>query len=392
GNVLRGCRAWNNSDDGYDFINAAGVCTVEQSFAISNGYVPDTTTAAGNGAGFKAGGFGSPPTNVPSPVPRHVVRQCVAFGNRSQGFYANHHPGGLDFFNNIGFRNPTNYNMLTDTTSDHKLRNNIAMTPGTAISQLAGGTATFNSWTISVTVSSADFLSMTESEALAPRQADGSLPAMNFLRLAMGSDLIDKGENVGLPFAGSAPDLGPFESGLTAGTGGMGGSGGTAGTSAGGRPGGSAGTGGAPAGGAGNSTGGTAGTSTGGEAGLGTGGGGSGGTGTGTGGLGTGGAGSGGLGSGGTVSSGGTGIGGTATGGANVGGTTASGGGPGGSPSAGGTSPGAGTSGDSVPDGGMDDAGGCGCRVGGARETTTFGLLGSLLAIGLHLARRRSRR
>jgi MYXO-CTERM domain-containing protein len=221
GNVLRGCKAYANSDDGFDFINAAGVCTVEKSLAFNNGYVPDTTTAAGNGAGFKAGGFGSPPMNVPSPVPRHVVRQCIAFGNRSQGFYANHHPGGLDFFNNIALRNGTNYNMLTDTKSDHKLRNNIAMTPGTAISQLTGGTETFNSWTLSLTVSAADFLSVMENDALAPRQADGSLPSVNFLRLAPSSDLIDKGEDVGLPFAGSAPDLGPYESALGPGDAGM---------------------------------------------------------------------------------------------------------------------------------------------------------------------------
>ncbi|HEX6272362.1 MAG TPA: right-handed parallel beta-helix repeat-containing protein [Polyangiaceae bacterium] len=387
GNVMRGCRAWANSDDGYDFINAPGVCTVEKSFAINNGYVPDTTTAAGNGAGFKAGGFGSPPSNVPNPVPRHVVRQCVAFGNRAQGFYANHHPGGLDFFNNIAFRNGTNYNMLTDTTSDHKLRNNIAMTPGTAISQLTGGTDTFNSWTLQVTVSSADFTSVMESEALAARQADGSLPNMSFLRLAMGSDLIDKGENVGLPFAGSAPDLGPFELGLTAGTGGMGGAGGTgtggrgggAGTASGGGPGGTTGTGGA----AGSGTGGTAGTSaggtTGGAAGLG-----SGGTapsaGTGAGGAAIGGSATGGTGgtggtaTGGVPGTGGATTGGASSGGANTGGTSTSGGG--------------GSSGD---DGGGDDASGCGCRTGETRGRSAFGSL-ALAALALAFARRRNAR
>jgi hypothetical protein len=34
------------------------------------------------------------------------------------------------------------------------------------------------------------------------------LPAIDFLRLAPGSHLIDAGVNVGLPFNGSAPDLG----------------------------------------------------------------------------------------------------------------------------------------------------------------------------------------
>jgi MYXO-CTERM domain-containing protein len=46
------------------------------------------------------------------------------------------------------------------------------------------------------------------------RGPDGSLPAGAFLRLASTSMLIDRGTNVGLPFAGSAPDLGCFETGL----------------------------------------------------------------------------------------------------------------------------------------------------------------------------------
>ena len=213
GNVFTGGRAWANSDDGYDFIRSPGVCTVEKSWAFNNGYVPDTKTTAGNGAGFKAGGFGKPARNVPDPVPRHVVRQCIAFGNRVQGFYANHHPGGLDFFNNLAFGNSVNYDMLTDTTSSHEIHNNIAMTPGTAIDRFTGGSDTFNSWNLPVTVSSADFRSVAESEALAPRQADGSLPNVSFMRLAPKSDLIDKGTNVGLPFNGAAPDLGPFETG-----------------------------------------------------------------------------------------------------------------------------------------------------------------------------------
>jgi hypothetical protein len=33
----------------------------------------------------------------------------------------------------------------------------------------------------------------------------------SFVRLVVGSDLIDQGVNVGQPFTGSAPDLGPFE-------------------------------------------------------------------------------------------------------------------------------------------------------------------------------------
>lgn len=226
GNVISGCRGWYNSDDGYDFINAPGACVVENSWAWRNGYVPDTMTAAGNGSGFKAGGFGLDTSTFPSSVPRHVVTHCLAFGNRAQGFYANHHPGGIDFFNNTAVDNATNFDMLADVgESDHTIRNNLAFGNGGTISRLTGGTDESNSWNLGVTVSGDDFVSEMEAEAEAPRQADGSLPDIGFMHLVAGSDLIDQGEDVGLPFAGDAPDLGCFEVGLDdagePGTGGM---------------------------------------------------------------------------------------------------------------------------------------------------------------------------
>jgi hypothetical protein len=68
-----------------------------------------------------------------------------------------------------------------------------------------------NSWNLSVTVNAADFVSLLESAAVAPRQPDGSLPNNGFARLVSGSDLIDKGVDVGIPFTGIAPDLGAYE-------------------------------------------------------------------------------------------------------------------------------------------------------------------------------------
>jgi len=67
-----------------------------------------------------------------------------------------------------------------------------------------------NSWNLSVTVNSADYADITEAAAGATRQTDGSLPA-GFARLVAGSDLIDQGVDVGRPYHGAAPDLGPFE-------------------------------------------------------------------------------------------------------------------------------------------------------------------------------------
>ena len=46
----------------------------------------------------------------------------------------------------------------------------------------------------------------------APRQADGSLPDLgDYWKLAPTSDFIDAGVDVGLPYTGTAPDLGPFQ-------------------------------------------------------------------------------------------------------------------------------------------------------------------------------------
>jgi hypothetical protein len=71
-----------------------------------------------------------------------------------------------------------------------------------------------------LTVKAADFQSLDASQMTLPRQADGSLPDITFMNLTPGSDLIDAGLNVGLPYNGAAPDLGAFESpepGATAG-------------------------------------------------------------------------------------------------------------------------------------------------------------------------------
>ena len=207
GNLISGCRGWSNSDDGYDFINAPGVCTVENSWSWKNGWVPDTNSAAGNGAGFKAGGFGLDASNFPSNVPVHVVQKCVAWSNRAQGFYANHHPGTLHFFNNTAYNNPKNYDMLDDVRAGtHLLRNNIAFGTGGDLSNSTSDDSEYNSWDGGVSVSEADFMSVSDSGADGPRQADGSLPNIAFLHLAEGSDLIDAGVDVGLPYNDDAPE------------------------------------------------------------------------------------------------------------------------------------------------------------------------------------------
>jgi MYXO-CTERM domain-containing protein len=244
GNVFRGCRAWWNADDGYDFINADAPCTVEHSWAWLNGYVPDTMDGIGNGNGFKAGGYGADPAEFPANPAQHSVRFCLAVANKAAGFYANHHPTLIDFFNNTSYANHPDFNMLGMSAAGEAItvgryRNNVALA-GTLFSNRMSADDEHNSWTLAgLTFDAADFLSVATMGLDAPRGPDGALPDVASFQLAEGSSLIDAGVDVGLAFAGQAPDLGAFELGLEkAPMGGMdaGGSGGVAGTSAGGVP------------------------------------------------------------------------------------------------------------------------------------------------------------
>jgi len=220
GNVFIGTRAWENSDDGYDFINSEGRVELIDSWAWRNGYVPDTNTAAGNGAGIKAGGFLLNPDNFPAPqdVPTNLIEGNLSFDNRVQGFYSNHHPGGIDWINNTAYDNPRGFDLLNDVEpenwpADHYLRNNISF--GNS-SNLRNANQTliddeYNTWNAGFGASASDFVSLSSAGVDGPRQPDGSLPELNFLRLVGSSNLVDAGTDVGRAFEGPAPDLGAFE-------------------------------------------------------------------------------------------------------------------------------------------------------------------------------------
>jgi hypothetical protein len=223
GNVLRGCRAWFNSDDGFDLINAFESVTFENCWSFNNGLSPQGQSRA-DGNGFKAGGYGlNPnPAKVPNPIPRHIIRFCVAVGNKASGFYANHHPGGSDWFNNTAYRNGINFNMLNrvlDTQTDvdgfdHKLRNNLgykARSKEVANFDTAQNDAANNSFDLDLKISDKDFVSVDETELTRPRQSKGDLPVIDFLHPAAQGALEDKGVDLGFPFHGAAPDLGACE-------------------------------------------------------------------------------------------------------------------------------------------------------------------------------------
>lgn len=222
GNVFRGCRAWFNSDDGFDLITTQEPLLIENCWSFYNGYDPDFKSL-GDGHGFKLGGYGIDGGKLPAVIPRHVIRKSLAVRNRAAGFYANHQPGGIEMINNTAYLNGTNFNLLgrnAEHTADvpgygHVLKNNLGYKGRTEVSNIDSGACELaaNSFDMKLRLFDRDFHSLDLTELIAPRQPDGSLPSVPFMKLKAGNDAIDKGVKVGLPFTGKAPDLGAFEYG-----------------------------------------------------------------------------------------------------------------------------------------------------------------------------------
>ncbi|MGV7207533.1 right-handed parallel beta-helix repeat-containing protein [Oxalobacteraceae bacterium A2-2] len=196
GNVFRGCRAWANTDDGFDLINAYTPVTIEYSWAWQHGYLPGThdPLPAGNGNGIKAGGYGG---KYAGNAVKHIVRYSVAFDNKVNGFYANHHPLTIDFYNNTAFHNGTDFNMLGIAPDGAPvnlgtLRNNIALQPRSRL-KIDGADSASNAWDLPAAVTEADFERVSDQGWDAPRQADGSLPEIPNLRPRKGSPLAGMG-------------------------------------------------------------------------------------------------------------------------------------------------------------------------------------------------------
>jgi uncharacterized repeat protein (TIGR02059 family) len=217
-----GCRVWNCSDDGFDFFGAIGVITIKNTWSFWNGFENGTSVSLGNGQGFK---MGPSVTAYPTSL-RRIVTNCLAVQNKANGFDINTSSSYQNilqnFFNNTAYDNgglgyaygTTSANGIADV-----FKNNLSYSNnGWAETQFhAGVIQDHNSWNGGVTVSDADFVSIgTDVSVLtSPRKADGSLPDIALLHFVSGSDLIDAGVNVGLPYGGNAPDMGAFETQLT---------------------------------------------------------------------------------------------------------------------------------------------------------------------------------
>lgn len=204
GNKFINCRSWENSDDGYDCFNSTQIVTFENCWAIRNGIdVWNYGGFSGNGNGFKVGGNSVPADNV--------LIKCVSIGHPQKGFDQNNNKGSVTIYNCTGYGNTINFGFGGTLNAGKKniIKNNISLSGSVTI---ANSTEQNNSWNLNVTVNTADFNSTSNALAIGTRLSNGELPTNLPFKLANGSDLIDKGVNVGLTYSGSKPDLGYLES------------------------------------------------------------------------------------------------------------------------------------------------------------------------------------
>lgn len=237
-----GCRAWNNSDDGWDFFQrvSSSNTIIENCVCFQNGpayynmkdhprYETDkawfdskvgtqmtdrygnTITITlekypcqGNGNGFKMGGQYTDH--------KILIHHCLAVGNNERGFDQNNNGGTMWVYNCSAYQNNVNFGFTTAFGTNY-MRNNITLSSKNADQYKAQTIAAndHNSWNTGLTASSSDFQSLDTTQILAARKSDGSLAEGTFMRLKSSSKLIDAGIDVDLAYNGDAPDLGCYE-------------------------------------------------------------------------------------------------------------------------------------------------------------------------------------
>jgi hypothetical protein len=256
GNRFVGCRAWQNADDGWDFYMTHYPIYIDSCWTYGNGNVeiinideewksryPDAPgNWQGDGNGFKLGGDGWPA--------KHQVSNCIAFDGYATGagFSENNNADSLFLYNCVAWYGVKNFRVRAYPSD---LRNCISFdaksSSENAVREIASGSIERNnSWNeingetlVPARKDAAgnifdqksiynEFVSTSVEDFHAPRESDGSLPNNGFGRLKPGSRFVDKGTPevrgvsaqtyhqvpLTIPYTGSAPDLGAYETGL----------------------------------------------------------------------------------------------------------------------------------------------------------------------------------
>lgn len=219
GNYFYGCRSWENADDGYDGYLRGEVRDVttyyDHCIAYRNGYLGEDPSK-GDGNGFKLGGYDN---GVPR-AHNFVVICCISAENRHKGFDRNSNVGSIAIYNCSAYNNGTttadaNYafpkgkNNVQQGGHDITLKNCISYSKDDRdfMMKCTPYKEEHNSWDMGG-CNTDDFKSIDANELIAARNVDGSLPNFSFMTLKESSRFIDAGDNVGLEYSGTAPDMG----------------------------------------------------------------------------------------------------------------------------------------------------------------------------------------
>jgi uncharacterized protein (TIGR02145 family) len=223
GIVFDGCRSWLNSDDGWDLRVSGNEFTIKNCLAFWNGYDHTSVTLpynvstwdkVGNGVGFKLEGA----------TGNWKLQNSLAFENAGAATDNVNESGlnGIDLlevYNCIFYKNNEGINYEYNIPAI--LRNNISFDNVLSdFKDCAENTHDHNDFDDGPTASVTDFVSVNSSGMDDARQANGDLPAKNFLHLLANSPLRGAGLAVtGLTTDGEGktwndpPSLGAYEYG-----------------------------------------------------------------------------------------------------------------------------------------------------------------------------------
>lgn len=207
------CRAWRNSDDGFDLYNTdqgggVTIAPVELAncWAWENGILAGGGNSNGDGNGFKLGGQNG---GIGNGSGGNLIHDCLAWANREIGFTDNSCTLANRLWNVTAYNN-TRINIEGGTPA-HSIKNCIAFQAGESnISITTTTNVSNNSWNLSgFTMAATEWRSVTDTEAKGARQSDGRLPVVSFLDLNPRSRLVRAGVDVGASYVPPTPDLGP---------------------------------------------------------------------------------------------------------------------------------------------------------------------------------------
>jgi hypothetical protein len=226
GIIFRGCRAWENCDDGWDVYGGNQAVLIDSCWAFGNGvnYWPQYISSfQGDGNGFKLGGGGGVDGNAPN-----VVVNSFAFNNVAKGFDQNHNSWGVTVIHSTGYNNHGMGNFAFQEAPErgtHVMINNLSY-GGTGQNIAAGSTETTNSWNLGLSFTDDLFEALPSSDNANTkydrdddyRLTDPRLTALFTLKSS--NPAIDKGTvqtyirlkpYYAIPYCGTAPDLGARE-------------------------------------------------------------------------------------------------------------------------------------------------------------------------------------